>query len=406
MPVFLYKAVARDGKMVEDHREASDENALVTLLQAEGFIPIQVVPASSRPFSSLTFRKSGQAKVSQKQIGELTKQLATLLNSGLPLDRSLALLLDLISEDSVLRPIVTKVLDKVRAGSPLSEALESQQGVFSRFYLNMIRAGEAGGGLEGVLDRLSEYLERSRELRGTVTTALIYPAILVLMSVSSLFVLLTFVVPQFQEMFSSAGKELPVPTQIVVGISEILQGYWWGLLLAVGGVFFYMRNQFADSERRYVWDRRLLRVPLLGDLITKLEVASFSQTLGTLLGNGVSLLAALSIVKETLSNRILAETVEKAASSLKEGGEMTRPMIESGLFPKMAMQMIQLGEETGSLQEMLNRVAVTYDREIRVTIERLLTLLEPVLIVGLGLMIAGIIISILMAILSVNDLAF
>jgi general secretion pathway protein F len=406
MPVFLFKAVGRDGKMVEDQREANDENALVAGLQADGFVPIQVVLASSRPFSGLAFWRSRHAKVSQKDIGEMTKQLATLLNAGLPLDRSLALLVDLVAEESTLRPILSRVLDKVRGGAPLSEALELQQGIFSRFYLNMIRAGEAGGNLEGVLDRLADYLERSRELRGTVTTALIYPIILLSMAVLSLMVLLTFVVPQFQEMFESAGKELPLPTQIVVAVSQFLQSYWWGILLAIIALLLYLRNQFADSERRYVWDKRLLAMPMLGDLITKLEVASFSRTLGTLLGNGVSLLAALSIVKETLNNRILTETVEKAAVSLKEGGEMTTPMIESGLFPKLALQMIQLGEETGSLQEMLNRVAVTYDREIRVSIERLLTLLEPALIVGLGLLIAGIITSILMAILSVNDLAF
>ncbi len=406
MPVFLYKAVGRDGKMVEDQREAADENSLVAALQADGFIPIQVVSASSRPFSSLTFRRSSQARVSQKDIGEMTKQLATLLSSGLPLDRSLLLLVDLVPEDSTLRPLLTRVLDGVRSGSPLSETLESQPGVFSRFYLNMIRAGEAGGNLEAVLDRLSDYLERSRELRGTVTTALIYPLILVSMAVLSLVVLLTFVVPQFQEMFESAGKELPLPTQIVVGVSEFLQNFWWAVLLVIGALFLYLRYQFSNPERRYVWDKRLLKMPMLGDLITKLEIASFSRTLGTLLGNGVSLLGALSIVKETLNNRILSETVEKAAVCLKEGGEMTTPMIESGLFPKLAMQMLQLGEETGSLQEMLNRVAVTYDREIRVSIERMLTLLEPVLIVGLGLLIAGIIVSILMAILSVNDLAF
>jgi general secretion pathway protein F len=406
MPVYLYKAVGRDGKMVEDQREAADENALVAALQADGFIPIHVVSASSRPFSGLTFRRSGQARISQKDIGEMTKQLATLLNSGLPLDRSLLLLVDLVPEESTLRPLLTRVLDGVRGGSPLSEALESQSGVFSRFYLNMIRAGEAGGNLEAVLDRLSEYLERSRELRGTVTTALIYPLILVSMAVMSLIVLLTFVVPQFQEMFESAGKELPLPTQIVVGVSEFMQNFWWSILLVFGVLFFYLRYQFSNPDRRYLWDKRMLKMPMLGDLITKLEIASFSRTLGTLLGNGVSLLGALSIVKETLSNRILAETVEKAAVCLKEGGEMTTPMIESGLFPKLAMQMLQLGEETGSLQEMLNRVAITYDREIRVSIERMLTLLEPVLIVGLGLLIAGIIVSILMAILSVNDLAF
>lgn len=406
MPAFFYKAVGPDGKIVENQREASDENALVAALQADGFIPIEVVVASSRPFNGLSFRRSEKSKISQKEIGEFTKELATLLSAGLPLDRSLALLVDLVPEESVLRSIVFRLLDQVRGGTPLSEALESQHGVFSRFYINMIRAGEAGGGLEGVLGRLSDYLDRSRELRGTVTTALIYPIILVSMAGLSLMVLLTFVVPQFQEMFDSAGKELPLPTQIVVGVSEFLQGYWWVILLALIGFFLYMRSQFSDPDSRYVWDKRMLGMPMFGDLITKVEVASLSRTLGTLLGNGVSLLAALSIVKEILNNRLLAETVEKAADSLKEGGEMSTPMIESSLFPKMAMQMIQLGEETGNLEEMLDRVAVTYDREIKVAIERMLTLLEPLLIVGLGLLIAGIIVSILMAILSVNDLAF
>lgn len=406
MPAYIYKAVSPDGKIVEDQREAADENAVVRALQADGFVPVEVVIASSRPFNRFTFRRSEKSKISQKDIGEFTKELATLLSAGLPLDRSLALLVDLVPEESPMRTVVSRLLDQVRGGTPLSEALESQNGVFSRFYINMIRAGEAGGGLEGVLDRLSDYLERSRELRGTVTTALIYPIILVSMAVLSLMVLLTFVVPQFQEMFDSAGKELPVPTQIVVGVSEFLQSYWWVIILVVVAFFVYMRQQFSDPDGRYVWDKRLLGIRMVGDLITKIEVASLSRTLGTLLGNGVSLLAALSIVKETLNNRILAETVEKSANSLKEGGEMSTPMIESNLFPKMAMQMIQLGEETGSLEEMLNRVAVTYDREIKVSIERMLTLLEPLLIVGLGLLIAGIIVSILMAILSVNDLAF
>ncbi|MGH8553469.1 MAG: type II secretion system F family protein, partial [Methylococcales bacterium] len=175
MPEYLIKAVGRDGKMIEDHREAADEQTLVAQLQADGFIPIQVILAKSKPFSRLSLRRNRRARVSQNEIGEFTKQLATLLNSGLPLDRSLALLVDLVPEESNLRPVVIQVLDKVRGGSPLSEALDSQYGIFSRFYLNMIRAGEAGGGLESVLDRLSEYLERSKELRGTVTTALIYP---------------------------------------------------------------------------------------------------------------------------------------------------------------------------------------------------------------------------------------
>ena len=406
MPAFLYKAVGRNGDVVEDRREASDERSLIETLQADGYVPITVVTAESKPFSWLTYKRTEKQKIPQKQVGEFTKQLSTLLSAGLPLDRSLALLMQLTADGSHLQNIVGQILDKVRGGAHLSDALEEQKGVFSRFYINMIRAGEAGGSLESVLERLSAYLERSKELRGTITTALIYPAILVTMAVLSLLVLLTFVVPQFQEMFESAGKELPLSTQIVVGISEFLQRYWWVLLLAVGLFSLYMRHQLSEPDHRYVWDQRFLKTPLIGDLVCKVEVANFSRTLGTLLANGVSLLAALSIVKETLSNRILAEKIQKAADSLREGGEMSTPLVDSGLFPKLAMQMIQLGEETGSLQEMLDRIAVTYDREIKITVERLLTMLEPVLIVGLGFLIAGIITSILMAILSVNDLAF
>jgi len=406
MPLFLYKAVGQDGEVVEAQREAKDEQTLVGSLQADGFVPINVVLASSKPLSRLTIKRSDQSVISSKEIGDFTKQLATLLNAGLPLDRSLALLVELTDDGSQMQIMISQLLDKVRSGTPLSEALDNQSGVFSKFYINMIRAGEAGGQLEGVLDRLSDYMERSKELRGTVQTALIYPAILVTMAVLSLMVLLTFVVPQFQEMFESAGKELPLPTQIVVGLSEFLQAYWWLIIIAIFGAVFYMKYQLSDPERRYIWDQRFLDMPFVGDLIRKLEIANFSRTLGTLLGNGVSLLSALTIVKETLNNKILAEKIAHAADNLKEGGDMSGPLIKSAQFPKMATQMIQLGEETGSLEEMLERVATTYDKEIKITIERMLTMLEPVLIVGLGLLIAGIIISILMAILSVNDLAF
>ena len=406
MPLFLYKAVGQDGKVIEAQREAKDQQALIGALQAEGFVPINVVLASSKPLGRLTIRRSDRSALSSKDVSDFTKQLATLLNAGLPLDRSLSLLVELTDDGSQVQLMISQLLDSVRSGTPLSEALINQSGVFSKFYINMIRAGEAGGHLEGVLDRLSDYLERSKELRGTVKTALIYPAILVTMAALSLLVLLTFVVPQFQEMFESAGKELPLPTQIVIGISEFLQKYWWLIVVGVVGIVSYMKYQLSDSERRYLWDRRFLDLPFAGDLIRKIEVASFSRTLGTLLGNGVSLLSALTIVKETMNNKILAEKVAEAADNLKEGGDMSGPLIGSGQFPKMATQMIQLGEETGSLEEMLERVATTYDHEIKITIERLLTMLEPVLIVGLGLVIAGIIISILMAILSVNDLAF
>ncbi|MFM8332803.1 MAG: type II secretion system F family protein [Candidatus Methylumidiphilus sp.] len=405
MPLYFYKAVNREGETQEGEREAADDAALLFALQSEGLLPIKIAPASSKPFAWLRFgaKKSG---VSRKDVALFTHELLTLLQAGLPLDRALTVLLELTATQPNLNAMLGRVLEAVKGGAQLSDALERQTGVFTRFYLNLIRAGEAGGALEQVLERLADYLERSRELRETVTTAMIYPAILVTMSAASMLLLLTFVVPQFTEMFESAGKELPLPTQIVVGVAQGLRDYWWALPLVLVGVSSYFRYQFADRDRRYVWDRRLLNLPLVGDLIRKVAVANFSRTLATLLGNGVSLLTALTIVKDTLSNLVVAEKIDLAMESLKQGGGLSAPLIESGLFPTLAIQMIKLGEESGHLDQMLDRVATTYDKEVKTAVQRLLALLEPVLIVGMGIMIAGIIISILMAILSVNDLAF
>jgi general secretion pathway protein F len=405
MPLYIYKAVNRDGETVEMEREATDEGTLLLTLQNEGLLPIRIALAKSRPLAWLKLGR-GRSRISHKQIGLFTRELLTLLQAGLPLDRALVVLLDLTANEPDLNAMIGKVLDAVKGGAQLSDALEAQNGVFSRFYLNLIRAGEAGGALEVVLERLTQFLESSKELRDTVTTALIYPAILVTMAGLSLLLLLTFVVPQFTEMFESAGKELPVPTQIVVGIAGALQSYWWTLIPLAMAVSGYVRYQRADPVRRLVWDGWMLKLPLFGELILKFQVASFSRTLTTLLSNGVSLLAALAIVKETLDNRLVAEKIGLAAESLKRGGGLSAPLMEAELFPSLAMQMIKLGEESGHLAEMLERVAVTYDKEIKVSIQRLLALLEPVLIVGMGIMIGGIIMSIMMAILSVNDLAF
>ena len=406
MASYFVKAISGDGEAIEEYREASDEATVIQSLQDEGYIPIQVLPAAKKSFSWLRSGRRDKPSINQKEVGLFTRELATLLNAGLPLDRSLTVLMRLSPEDSPLYILVNEVLEKVKGGANLSDALEAQKGVFSRFYLNMIRAGEAGGGLEPVLERLSNHLENAKELKETVSTAMIYPIILVVIAVSSVALLLTFVVPQFTEMFEDAGKELPLPTQVVVALSDGLANYWWVLLLGGTILFSYMRTQLADPDRRYVWDKRFLRLPLVGDLISKVQVASLSQTLATLLSNGVPLLAALSIAKETLTNRVMAEKIGFSADSLKEGRDMSGPLIESGLFPDMALQMIKLGEESGHLEEMLERVASTYEKEIKTAIQRLLAILEPLLIVGLGIMIAGIIISILMAILSVNDLAF
>jgi general secretion pathway protein F len=405
MPLFTYKAVNSLGETEEGIRDAVDEQLLISALQSEGYIPIRVAPTNSRSFLGMGLGTK-QSKLSQKDIVLLTGELATLLESGLPLDKSLLVLMDLTEDNERLSKLIAKVLDKVKGGASLADALEQQAGIFSKFYLNMIRAGEAGGSLDDVLTRMSDYLERSQELKDTVSTALIYPAILLVMSLASLFVMLTFVVPQFTEMFESAGKALPVSTQIVVGLANWLQSYWWALLAGIVSISSYMKFQLADPIRKKVWDGRFLKLPLAGTIITNKETANISRTLGTLLGNGVSILAALVIVRETVDNLVLAAAVQDAEEQLKQGKHLSDALLEKRLFPKMAMQMIKMGEETGRLEEMLLRVATIYDKQLRVAIQRLLAFLEPALIITLGLMIAGIIVSILLAILSVNDLAF
>ncbi|MCX7093863.1 MAG: type II secretion system F family protein [Methylobacter sp.] len=403
--LFAYKAVNSLGETEEGVRDAVDEQQLIAALQAEGYIPIRVAPANAKSFLGLRLGVK-QSKLSQKDIALFTGELATLLESGLPLDKSLLVLIDLTEDNERVTKLIGRVLEKVKGGSTLADALEKQSGIFSKFYLNMIRAGEAGGSLGEVLTRLSEYLERSRELKETVSTALIYPAILLIMSLASLFVMLTFVVPQFSEMFESAGKALPVSTQIVVGLAGWLQSYWWVLFLSVTFISGYMNLQLADPVKKKIWDGRFLKLPLAGTIILNKETANISRTLGTLLGNGVSILSALVIVRETVDNLVLAAAIQDTEDQLKQGKNMSDALFEKGIFPKMAMQMIKMGEETGRLEEMLLRVATIYDKQLRVSIARMLALLEPALIITLGLMIAGIIVSILLAILSVNDLAF
>lgn len=405
MPLYHYKAVSREGETLEAECEAPDEATLLMRLQADGLLPIRIVQAGKQPLRFLLPGKKG-ARLKPKDINSFTRELLTLLEAGLPLDRGLQVLMELSEHNPPLNALVGRVLEVVKGGGQLSDALERQGQVFSRFYLNLIRAGEAGGALEEVLRRLSEYLERSRELRDTVTTAMIYPAVLLTLSVASMLLLLAFVVPQFTEMFESAGKELPLPTQIVVGVAQAVRDYWWVMFMLLLATYVAVRMQLADPVRRLQWDAMLLKLPLVGDLVSKLEVASFARTLATLLGNGVTLLSALTIVKETLGNRAIAGKIDLAIDSLKQGGGLAAPVSEAGVFPIMAVQMIRLGEESGHLAEMLDRVATTYDKEIKTAVQRLLALMEPVLIIFLGIVIGGIIISILMAIVSVNDLAF
>jgi len=411
MPVFRYKAVDHAGDVAVGELEAANEAEIVDRLRDQGLMPMQVGPAAAGGKAATPAQAASgprrswftPKKVTRDQLMALTRELATLLRAGLPLDRALEILIGLAPTPPVAA-LLQQIRDDVRGGKALSQALDVRRDVFDRFYVNIVRAGEAGGALGVVLTRLADTMERNKDLRESVKAALIYPTILIGVAVMSVMVLLVWVVPQFQQTFEQAGKALPLPTQIVVIVGTALRHWWWAIL---GGIFVavgWMRQRMRDPDVRARWDARLLRWPLVGDLVTKVEVARFARTLATLLANGVTLLAGLAIVKETLGNRVLAGSLDGVIARLREGKGFGRPLAETNLYPKLATQMILVGEESGRLEEMLTRVAEVYDREVQIEIKRFLAVLEPALILGLAVMIGGIVFSILLGVMGMSEL--
>lgn len=404
MAVYRYKATTMDGQVVEGEMEGQDKAAIIARIQEAGQIPIRAEPVRlglailGRRSSALTGRRP-----SRGQIESFTQELAALLQAGMPLDRSLQIMLD-VNEDDVVNRVVGDIQESVRAGSSLSVALSERHGMFSPFYVNMVRAAEAGGRLDVGLQRLVEHLEKARLLREKVLAALIYPSILVSVAGLSLLLILTYVIPKVTEVFDEVGATLPLATRVVIGAADFFRSYGWLLLVAAFLTALLLRRGLANPKGRYRWDGRVLKAPLVGELVRRLETARFSRSMGALLANGLPLLNALTIAKDTLSNQVLARALAEAAETVKAGRGLTDPLMAQGLFPKLALQMMKVGEETGRLDEMLLRIADTYDRETGNAIQRFLAFLEPVLIVGLGALIGGIIMSVLVAIVSINEL--
>ncbi len=401
MAMFEYKAVTPAGETLTGEMEAPSQELVIARLQELGNIPISAREVGSGLRIGSLFR--GRRGLNQREVGDITQQLATLLGAGLPLDRSLGILGEL-AENERVRETIEKIRNHVREGGSLSEALEQRHGIFSRFYINMVRAGEIGGSLDQTLNRMAEYLERAKELKDGVVSALIYPALLVVLAIASLILLMVYVIPQFTPMFEDFGGDLPMLTRVVVAVGDVLQNYWWALIATVIVVVVWFRGQMRKPASRRVWDGRFLATRWLGDVIAKIETARLTRTTGTLLVNGVPLLSALSIAKNVMSNTVLAEDVAEAAKQVKTGSPLARALASNDHFPRLALQMVNVGEETGKLDEMLLKVADTYDREVKITIDRLMALLVPALTLGLAVVIGVIVMSVLMAILSINEL--
>jgi len=296
------------------------------------------------------------------------------------------------------------VRDQVREGGSLSDALDAQHGSFSRLFINMVRAGEIGGSLATTLDRLADYLERSKDLKDSVVSAMVYPIMLMVLAGGSLVLLLVYVIPQFTPIFEELGGDLPTITKIVLAFGGILQNFWWGLIgLTILGVAMF-RRMLANPEQRLRWDTRVLHMRWVGDLVAKMEIARLSRTLGTLLTNGVPLLAGLAIARNVMTNSLLRHSVEATTQKVKTGGGLAHNLAETGQFPRLALQMVSVGEETGQLDVMLMKVADTYDKEVRTTIDRLLAIFTPVITMVMAVMIGTIVMSVLMAIMGINEL--
>ena len=402
MPVFTYRATTLEGSIVEGVIDAPDERSATERLKNSGVIPLKVLSAEQgkkRPQLSVSFRVRKQ----KDQVLTFTTELSALLGAGLPLDRSLNILGE-ISADREMKRVISEILRSIREGGSFSDALQKHPSLFSTIYVNMVRAGEAGGVLDTVLDQMNEFLESAKELKESVVSAMIYPAILVLTGGISIIVLMTYILPQFSVIFDELGGSLPLATRLLLSISTFLSSYWWLFILAIIGLAIGLKAYIRTEEGRYARDRLLLR--LTGELIRKLETARFARTLGTLIKSGVPMLQALANAKDVISNRVIARSIDAVMKGAREGRGIAVPLTQTKAFPQLALSMIKVGEETGQLDAMLLKVAQTYEKSLRIEIRRFMGVLEPAMILIMGTVIGFIVISMLMAIFSITELPF
>ena len=404
MPSYHYKASTTDGKLVEGTMEAVDDGTVALKLQEMGLLPVRIDFSDQKSFFKreieLPWRRE---KIRRKDLLVFTQELHTLVKSGFPLDRSLSIISQ-IAESPAMRDIVQDTLKEVKGGKSFSEALGKYPNVFPKVYINMIRAGEAGGALEEVLAHLSAYLIRVDDLRSYIIGAMIYPVLLSVVALASITILTLFVVPKFVLIFEDIGVPLPLPMAVLQGISTLFTNFWWLILALIVIIIFYFRKFRNSSTGRLKMDRWMLRIPLLGAVLRKVEVARFSRSLGTLLHGGVPLLQAMTIVREIVGNQSIAIAIEPIRTGIKKGEGIALPMKQSAVFPPLAMHLIEVGEETGRLDSMLNQVADVYDTEVRNSIKNLIAFFEPALIVLMGIIIGAIVVSMLTAIFSINDI--
>ena len=399
---YSYKAKKTSGEVVEGVIEADNRRLVINKLQKMEFFPISVIEDQGgkglqREVSLDTFRRIGL-----KDVTTFSRQLSDLLRSGLPLARSLDVLTKQTSNPKLLN-VIRAVRNEVQGGSSVADALRQHPKVFNDLYCSMVRAGEVSGSLDSVMERLSDFLESEQEMRNKIITAMTYPAFMVVVCIMVIAILFTFVVPKFQAMFEDSGAVLPLSTQVLMGFSGFLRDWWWAIVFGVVGLFLLFRQYINTDTGRVQWDEFKLKIPLIGDLITKREIAKFARTLGPLLGNGVNILRALDITEEVVSNKILAKDVGDMCADIKEGARLSSRMAQSSHFPPIAVNMVAVGEETGELEQTLSRVAQSYENETERVVKTLTTLLEPMMIVVMAVIVGFIVFAMLLPIFELGS---
>ena len=418
MPDFAWKAARADASILEGRLSAPSQARAMQQLRSQGLTLLSIqeagAAAAASPIAGIKPLHGGEPSrlsrlltnqnVTQADILVMSSELSIMLKAGLALDNALRVLIGMNAKPGMMK-LTQTLLEDVKGGVSLSKALAKHPQQFSDFYINMIRSGEASGQISAVLERLVEHLERLKALRESVISAIIYPCILLGVAVISLVAMLGFVVPQFETLFNDMGDALPAPTRLVMVVGKAFTDYAPVMAVVLLGVFLLVQRWFKSSTGRRWWQSSVLRVPLLGALVLKYNMTLFSRSLGTLLGNGVPLISALHIATQTVGNDILRNALQGIPGKVKGGGKMVDALKSSGVFEPLAINLIKVGEETGRMGPMLLELARIFNADVETGIKRGLTLLEPLLIIVLGLMIASIIVSILLGILSVNDLA-
>jgi len=384
MATFTYTARAFNGDLRTATIDAGSRDDVIAQLRKQRLSVVKIDQDATK--------KVGRGSIKTRDVVIFTRQFSTMINSGLPLVQALTILAEQ-TDNKALAEVTRKVVFDVESGNTVADALSKHPRAFTNLYVNMVAAGEAGGILDTILMRLATFLEKNDALVRKVKGAMIYPAVIMSVAAIAVVTLLIFVIPVFESMFSSVGLAMPLPTRILIGASRFLKSYWW-MLLAIGVVGGYMfKKYYASSNGKLVIDRLLLKMPVLGDVLRKSAVSRFTRTLGTLISSGVSILEGLEITAKTAGNRVIQDAIMQSRTSIAGGDTIAQPLQKSKVFPPMVISMIAVGEQTGGLDEMLSKIADFYDEEVDAAVSNLLSLLEPIMIVVLGVVVGGMVVA-------------